>query len=67
MTLIKHEGKMQITCDACPATYRRTYAEEDFKILLQDIKDEQWKIERKADAWTHTCPDCWKWADRRLF
>lgn len=66
MTLVKHEGQMQVTCDACPTTYRRTYSEEDFQILLQDIKDEGWKIQRKADVWTHSCPECWKWADRRL-
>ena len=38
MTLIRHEGQLQVTCDACPLTYRRTYAEEDFKILVEDIK-----------------------------
>jgi hypothetical protein len=66
MTLIKHEGKMQVTCNACPATYRRTYAEEDFHILLTDIKAEGWRIKRQADEWTHSCPDCSKWTERRL-
>lgn len=66
MTLIRHEGQLQVTCDACPLTYRRTYAEEDFKILVEDIKSEGWKIERKGADWQHACSDCAKWAARRL-
>jgi hypothetical protein len=66
MTIIRHEGHLQVTCDACPLTYRRTYAEEDFQILVAEIKAEGWKIERKGGDWAHTCSDCAKWAARRL-
>lgn len=66
MTLIQHEGKLQITCNQCPTTYRRTYAQEDFNILREDIKLEGWKIQREAGEWTHACPECSKWTDRRL-
>lgn len=66
MTIVRHEGKLQVTCDACPATYRRTYDSDDFDILREDILADGWKIERKAGDWTHSCPECWKWADRRL-
>lgn len=66
MSIVKHEGLMQVTCDSCPASYRRTYAEEDFKIMVEEIKVEGWTIARAAGNWTHTCADCSKWADRRL-
>ena len=66
MTIIHHEGQMQVTCNACKLTYRRTYAAEDFKILVEDIKSEGWKIERKGAEWQHACSDCAKWAARRL-
>lgn len=67
MTLIEHESKLQITCNACLVTYRRTYEQEDFKILLEDIKLEGWRIRREAAEWTHLCPDCARWAEKRLF
>nr|CAD6602598.1 hypothetical protein RKHAN_01166 [Rhizobium sp. Khangiran2] len=66
MTIIHHEGELQVTCNACPLTYRHTYAEEDFHILVEEIKVEGWKIERKGAELQHTCPDCAKWAARRL-
>ena len=66
MTVIRHEGQLQVTCDACPHTYRRTYEEQDLQILVEDIKSEGWKIKRQGDVWTHTCSDCAKWADGRL-
>lgn len=66
MTLIKHAGQMQITCDSCPLTYRRTYQEADFEIMREDIKTEGWRTRREAAAWKHTCPDCSRSAERRL-
>lgn len=67
MTLVQHQGKLQITCDSCPLTYRRTYVEEDFAIMRADITAEGWRTRRKADKWTHTCPDCARSNERRLF
>jgi len=66
VTLIKHEGKLQITCNSCPLTYRRTYKEEDFEILRTDIKSEGWRTKREAADWNHYCPDCSRWSERRL-
>ncbi|MBP2560802.1 hypothetical protein J2857_003571 [Neorhizobium galegae] len=66
MTIVKHESKMEITCNSCPVTYCRSYAEEDFSILLEDIKAEGWRIKREAAEWTHRCPDCSRWTERRL-
>ncbi|PZR77901.1 MAG: hypothetical protein DI537_42705 [Stutzerimonas stutzeri] len=66
MTVIRHEGKLQVTCDSCPTTYRRTYKEEDFKILLADITAEEWKKFRVGDDWHHRCPDCATSTERRM-
>ena len=66
MTVIRHEGQMQVTCDACPATYRRTYEASDFAIMMDDITEDGWKKIRKAGDWTHQCPDCARFSDRRL-
>ena len=66
MTLIAHEGQLQVTCNSCPTTYRRSYEQDDFEILRTDIKSEGWRIKREAAEWHHYCPECSKWAERRL-
>ena len=58
MSIVAHEGKRQITCDSCPATYRGTFAAADFDIMVADVKAAGWKIARQAGQWTHTCPSC---------
>lgn len=62
MAIVAHEGKRQITCDSCPATYRGTFAAADFEIMVADVKAAGWKITLRAGVWTHTCPGC---ADRK--
>ncbi|SMD18254.1 hypothetical protein [Rhizobium sp. RU36D] len=66
MSIVRHEGRMQVTCDSCPATYRRTYKVEDFDVLIADITSEEWKKFKQEGQWRHRCPDCSKSVERRL-
>lgn len=45
--IARDEGRMQVCCDSCPASYPNTYAEEDFAVMIQDAKAAGWSI-RKA-------------------
>ncbi|WP_454287125.1 hypothetical protein [Rhizobium arsenicireducens] len=66
MTITKTNGRLGINCDACPTRYRHTAEETAFRELLTEIVDEGWKPIRKAGDWTHLCPDCARFSDRRL-
>lgn len=66
MTLIRAAGRLSIRCDACPTTYRHTADEAAFRALLAQITEEGWKATRRAGDWAHTCPDCTRYAERRL-
>lgn len=43
----RHEGRQQIVCDTCPASFPETYADADFAIMVADVKAAGWSI-RKA-------------------
>ncbi|WP_265518930.1 hypothetical protein [Nitratireductor luteus] len=47
MTIARHDGKSQVCCDTCPASYPNTYADEDFRVMITDAKTAGWSI-RKA-------------------
>ncbi|AZN71981.1 hypothetical protein D5400_12475 [Georhizobium profundi] len=49
MSIARHDQRMQINCDACPAAYPNTYAEEDFRVMVADAKAAGW-IVRKIPA-----------------
>ena len=49
MSISRHDQRMQITCDACPAAYPNTYAKEDFRVMVADAKAAGW-IARKIPA-----------------
>ncbi|WP_099864698.1 hypothetical protein [Pararhizobium haloflavum] len=49
MTIERHEGRLQVSCNHCPASYPATYAEEDFPVMVADAMTAGWKI-RKVDA-----------------
>lgn len=66
MTITNTAGRLTIRCDACPTRYRHTAEETAFRALLAEIVDEGWKPIRKAGDWTHLCPDCARFSDRRL-
>lgn len=47
MSIAREDGRMQICCDSCPASYPNTYAAEDFDVMVADARTAGWTI-RKA-------------------
>lgn len=65
MTIERHAGKQHLVCDSCgqgftpSAGKRRTYAHDEFDVMLSDAKEEGWIITRESDGkWVHYCMDC---------
>jgi hypothetical protein len=69
MTIERLGGRMQITCDTCPASQRDSYGKDEFHVMTQDAKAEGWHFEKKHDGWDHFCPGCVEAArpQRRMF
>lgn len=61
----RHSGRQQIVCD-CGAAQRRSYAGDEFDIMIADAKAKGWAIQKVAGEWTHTCPDCAEAARRNI-
>lgn len=49
MTVLHHEGQVELCCDHCPAVWPHIHAEEDFRVMIADAKAAGWRI-RKIDA-----------------
>jgi hypothetical protein len=58
MSVVRHEGKQQITCDSCPASQHHAYDDADFDVMLDDAKAAGWRVFKRAGIWVHTCPSC---------
>jgi len=54
----KGYGKIQVQCDNCGVSVSDTYDNEDFSIMIADIKRDDWNISKLKDEWIHTCSDC---------
>lgn len=44
MSIARHNGLMQVCCDACPASFPETYAVEDFDAMISDARAAGWNI-----------------------
>ncbi|WP_297562620.1 hypothetical protein [Nitratireductor sp.] len=44
MTIETHDGRTQVTCDHCPASYPNTYARDDFGVMIADARTAGWRI-----------------------
>jgi hypothetical protein len=44
----RYEGRMQVLCNICPASYPNTYAAEDFKVMIADVKTAGWRLTKAA-------------------
>jgi hypothetical protein len=44
MTIARHDGRLQVCCDACPSSYPNTYAAEDFPVMIADAKAAGWIV-----------------------
>lgn len=53
----RHAGQMQIVCE-CGASQRRTYAPDEFDVMVSDARAEGFVIVRIAGEWQHTCEAC---------
>lgn len=59
MTLFRHEGQVELICDACDvAGPDGLIAEADYEILLSDSRAAGWRASRIDGEWRHRCPDC---------
>lgn len=46
MSITREDGRMQICCDSCPASYPNTYAADDFDVMVADARTAGWTIRR---------------------
>jgi len=46
MSIERHENRLQVCCDTCPASYPNTYAAEDFDVMISDARTAGWRISR---------------------
>jgi hypothetical protein len=53
----RHAGQQQLVCD-CGFAQRRSYAGDEFDVMIADAKADGWAIQKVAGEWTHACPDC---------
>lgn len=44
--IIRHEGRNQVACDTCPASYPNTYAAEDWSVMIADARTAGWRIQK---------------------
>lgn len=58
MSIIRHGNQMQLECDDCGTTQRKSYHRDDFDAMIEDAKDDDWKIHKNGNEWEHFCPDC---------
>lgn len=47
MTIARHGGRLQVCCDACPASYPSTYAAQDFAAMIADARAAGWRIVKR--------------------
>ena len=50
MSIERKNGKLQVCCDTCPATYPNTYAAEDFAVMIAAAKTGGWIIQKAGPA-----------------
>lgn len=50
--IARHEGRMQIGCDTCPASFLSTYADDEFREMIAEAKAAGWHIRK-----THLPPE----------
>lgn len=44
MTIARHESRLQVCCDTCPASYPNSYEAEDFRVMIADARTAGWRI-----------------------
>lgn len=50
MSIARENGRLQVCCDSCPASYPNTYLAEDFSVMIADAKIAGWVIRKAVPA-----------------
>lgn len=50
MSIARANGRLQVCCDSCPASYPNTYLAEDFSVMIADAKVAGWVIRKAVPA-----------------
>lgn len=58
MTIMRDGDRIELICDAGDEAFPKTYAAEDFEILMTDCKADGWRASRIDGEWRHRCPSC---------
>lgn len=58
MSIERYQGKSQLICDDCGDSQDRTYASDEFDVMVSDAKRDGWKIQKIDGEWAHFCPSC---------
>lgn len=56
MTLKRDGDKLRLVCRCQFPT--AAYGSKQFQRMVDDARDAGWRIEKRGDAYTHTCPSC---------
>lgn len=54
----RHSGRVELRCDDCGDGAGRSFDKGDFDIMIQQAKDEGWRIFKEGSEWRHHCADC---------
>lgn len=69
MTLVRDGDKMRLVCRCRFPT--AAYGRKQFRRMVDEARDAGWRIDKRGDDFTHTCPSCVAAeaapGDRRLF
>lgn len=50
MSIARLNGRMQLCCDSCPASYPNAYAADEFDVMIADAKTAGWSIRKARQA-----------------
>jgi len=48
MTIARPDGRNQVCCDTCPASYPNTYLDEGWSVMIADARAAGWIIRKTA-------------------
>ena len=54
--IVREKGEVGLECDECGDSFWSGCS--DFKEMIEDAKEEGWRIKKDGEDWIHTCPDC---------
>lgn len=60
MSIARHEGRMQLCCDNCPASFPATYPDDGFHAMVADAKASGWSIAKAMPSRDRDTTDLFK-------